>query len=43
MTEGGVAELVCQLVRAGDVNGKDLARVIELLAAREREMGGGTP
>src|SRR5262245_24215128 len=41
--EGGVAELVCQLVRAGDVNGKDLARVIELLAAREREMGGGTP
>jgi len=35
---GDTAALVCQLVRARDVNVEDLARVIDLLQAREKEM-----
>jgi predicted transcriptional regulator len=38
--EGDVTELVCQLLRARDVNARDLARVIDLLKARERELEG---
>jgi predicted transcriptional regulator len=38
--EGDMAALVCRLVRVRDVNSKGLARVIELLQEREREIEG---
>jgi predicted transcriptional regulator len=39
--EGDLASLVCQLVRARDVDASDLERVIALLKARERNAEGG--
>jgi predicted transcriptional regulator len=38
--EGDLAALVCRLVRVRDVNAEGLARVIELLRQREREIEG---
>ena len=38
--EGDLAALVCRLMRVRDVNAVGLARVIELLKARERELEG---
>jgi predicted transcriptional regulator len=38
--EGDLAALVCRLMRVRDVNAEGLARMIELLKARERELEG---
>jgi predicted transcriptional regulator len=41
--DGDTAALVCQLVQARDVSSGDLAEMIALLQARERELEGGQP